>query len=173
MMKKILFLLLCLCTAAIQADVYNVKDYGAKADGKTIDSPAINRAIQEAAANGGGTVYLPAGNYACYSIRLASHVHLLMEQGTVITAAFPTATEGYDEADGQRTPPEQEKVYPEPWMFGTIPAKGFYIRHARNIRLDNVHFHYEQPDGRPLMVTDDAIGIAYRNITSDGEVYEP
>ena len=59
-MKKILFLLLCLCTAAIQADVYNVKDYGAKADGKTIDSPAINRAIQEAAANGGGTVYLPA-----------------------------------------------------------------------------------------------------------------
>ena len=75
MMKKILFLLLCLCTAAIQADVYNVKDYGAKADGKTIDSPAINRAIQEAAANGGGTVYLPAGNYACYSIRLASHVH--------------------------------------------------------------------------------------------------
>ena len=92
-MKKILFLLLCLCTAAIQADVYNVKDYGAKADGKTIDSPAINRAIQEAAANGGGTVYLPAGNYACYSIRLASHVHLLMEQGTVITAAFPSATE--------------------------------------------------------------------------------
>lgn len=284
MMKKILFLLLCLCTAAIQADVYNVKDYGAKADGKTIDSPAINRAIQEAAANGGGTVYLPAGNYACYSIRLASHVHLLMEQGTVITAAFPSATEGYDEAeanehnryqdfghshwknsliwgigledivisnitmrdivnspiflrlgarmrspegtpvgsmkrilisninvfnadsryssiisgipgaiiedvslsnihiyhqggyteaDGQRTPPEQEKVYPEPWMFGTVPAKGFYIRHARNIRLDNVHFHYEQPDGRPLMVTDDAIGIAYRNITSDGKVYEP
>lgn len=80
---------------------------------------------------------------------------------------------GYTEADGQRTPPEQEKVYPEPWMFGTIPAKGFYIRHARNIRLDNVHFHYEQPDSRPLMVTDDAIGITYRNITSDGEVYEP
>ena len=80
---------------------------------------------------------------------------------------------GYTEADGQRTPPEQEKVYPEPWMFGTIPAKGFYIRHARNIRLDNVHFHYEQPDGRPLMVTDDATGITYRNITSDGKVYKP
>ena len=43
---------------------------------------------------------------------------------------------GYTEADGLLTPPEQEKVYPEPWMFGTIPAKGFYIRHARNITLD-------------------------------------
>ena len=31
---------------------------------------------------------------------------------------------GYTEADGLLTPPEQEKVYPEPWMFGTIPAKG-------------------------------------------------
>ena len=98
-MKKILFLLFCLCTAITKADIYNVKEYGAKADGKTIDSPAINRAIQEAAANGGGTIYLPAGNYACYSIRLASHIHLLMEQGTTITAAFPTATEGYDGAE--------------------------------------------------------------------------
>ena len=32
---------------------------------------------------------------------------------------------GYSEEDGKRIPPEQEKVYPEPWMFGTIPAKGF------------------------------------------------
>ena len=83
-MKNILSLLLCLCTVATQASIYNVKEYGAKADGKTIDSPAINRAIQEAAANGGGTVYLPAGNYACYSIRMASHIHLLMEIITTI-----------------------------------------------------------------------------------------
>lgn len=97
--KSILLLLLCICAAIAQAKVYNVKDYGAKADGKTIDSPAINRAIREASANGGGTVYLPAGNYACYSIRLASHIHLYLEQGAQITAAFPTATEGYDEAE--------------------------------------------------------------------------
>lgn len=49
---------------------------------------------------------------------------------------------GYSEEDGKRTPPEQEKVYPEPWMFGTIPAKGFYIRHAKNITFDGVRFHF-------------------------------
>ena len=65
------------------------------------------------------------------------------------------------EEDGKRTPPEQEKVYPEPWMFGTIPAKGFYIRHAKNITFDGVRFHFAQPDGRPLFVTDDAENIEY------------
>lgn len=78
---------------------------------------------------------------------------------------------GYTEEDGKRIPPEQEKTYPEPWMFGTIPAKGFYIRHARNITLDNVNFHYDKPDGRPLFVTDDAANIVYRHITADGKEY--
>ncbi len=63
---------------------------------------------------------------------------------------------GYTEEDSRRVIPEQEKVYPEPWMFGTIPASGFYVRHARNIRFDNVNFHFEKPDGRPLFVTEDA-----------------
>ena len=80
-MKQLILFLLCLSTWTAQAKIYNVKDYGAKADGTTIDSPAINRAIEEAASQGGGTVYFPAGEYACYSIRLASHIHLYIEQG--------------------------------------------------------------------------------------------
>lgn len=98
-MKQLLFLLYCFCTLTLQAHIYNVKDYGAQGDGSTIDSPAINRAIQAAAATGGGTVYIPAGQYACYSIRLASHIHLYLEQGATLIAAFPTETEGYDPAE--------------------------------------------------------------------------
>lgn len=60
-MKRI-YLLLSLLTGCLymQAAIYNVRDFGAKADGKAIDSPAINRAIEAAAQEGGGTVYLPA-----------------------------------------------------------------------------------------------------------------
>ena len=83
----------------MQAAIYNVRDFGAKADGKTIDSPAINRAIEAAAQEGGGTVYLPAGEYACYSIRLKSNIHLYLEQGARIIAAFPGKDEGYDSAE--------------------------------------------------------------------------
>lgn len=94
LLSALLVLSLCL-----QAALYNVKDFGAKADGRTIDSPAINRAIEAAAQAGGGTVYLPAGEYACYSIRLKSHIHLYLEQGARLVAAFPTETEGYDAAE--------------------------------------------------------------------------
>ena len=40
--------------------VYNFRNFGAKGDGKTVDTPAVNKAIEEAAARGGGTVVLPA-----------------------------------------------------------------------------------------------------------------
>jgi polygalacturonase len=67
--------------------LFDVRTYGAKGNGKTIDSPAINAAIAAAAAVGGGTVLFPAGVYASYSIRLASKVHLLLTQGVTILAA--------------------------------------------------------------------------------------
>ena len=99
-MKRLYTLLTLLgCCLFIRAAVYNVKDFGAQADGTTIDSPAINRAIEAAAQAGGGTVYLPAGTYACYSIRLQSNIHLYLEQGSKIVAAFPGKNEGYDHAE--------------------------------------------------------------------------
>ena len=48
--------------ASLVRFVYNVRSYGAKGDGKALDSPAINRAIEAAAAKGGGTVYLSGRN---------------------------------------------------------------------------------------------------------------
>ena len=97
--QKLLAMLVIMCCPAfvqLHADVYNIKDFGAKGDGKHIDSHAINAAISRASAAGGGTVYVPAGNYACYSIRLASHTNIYLEQGATIIAEFPTDSAGYD-----------------------------------------------------------------------------
>jgi polygalacturonase len=81
--------------------VYDVKAFGASGDGKAIDSPAINRAIEAAVAAGGGTVRFPAGNYLCYSIHLKSKVALYLEQGATIVAADATSSgaAGYDLAE--------------------------------------------------------------------------
>lgn len=77
---------------------YNVRNYGAKGDGKTLDSPAINAAIEDAASDGGGQVYLPAGIYLSGSIRLKSNIDLHLAPGCIILAA-PAEMKAYDESE--------------------------------------------------------------------------
>jgi polygalacturonase len=76
--------------------VYNVKSFGAKGDGITLDTPAINKAIETANAAGGGTVFFPAGNYLSVSIRLKSNITLYLDQGSTIVAADPSQGYKYD-----------------------------------------------------------------------------
>ena len=44
-------------------------------------------------------------------------------------------------------------------MFGTLPAYGFYLRHARGVTLDNVRLRYEGTDARPALVCDDVADL--------------
>jgi polygalacturonase len=79
--------------------VFDVRTFGATGDGKTLDTVAVNQAIEAAAAAGGGVVVFPAGSYLCFSIHLKSQVHLYLEQGSAIIAAdSPRETEqtGYN-----------------------------------------------------------------------------
>lgn len=84
------------CAFTSYADVYDIRDFGAVGDGKTISSDAINAAIEKASLNGGGMIYIPAGEFLCYSIRLKSNIHLYLEQGAKLVAARPQADRGYD-----------------------------------------------------------------------------
>lgn len=80
------------------SSTYNVRIYGAKGDGTTLDSPAIDKAIQAASAAGGGTVYLPPGTYLSGTIHLASNIHLYLDTGAKILAA-PQKMNAYDEPE--------------------------------------------------------------------------
>ncbi len=86
-------------------DWLSVRQFGAKGDGATTDSPAINKTIDAVSAAGGGTVYFPSGVYLSYSIRLKSKVGLYLDHGAVILAGPTplegTRTGGYDAAEPQ------------------------------------------------------------------------
>jgi len=76
---------------------FDVKAYGAKGDGRTPDTDAINKTIEAAAAAGGGTVRFPAGVYLSFSIRLKSNISLYLDAGATILAADPAEAKGsYD-----------------------------------------------------------------------------
>jgi polygalacturonase len=79
--------------------IFNVRTYGAAGDGKTLDTAAVNRAMEAAASSGGGVVLFPAGSYLCFSIHLKSHVYLHLQEGSSIIAAnspLPGETTGYN-----------------------------------------------------------------------------
>ena len=90
------------------AGALDVKSFGAKGDGKTPDTAAIDRAIDAAAAAGGGTVFLAAGTYLCYTIHLQSKVALHLDQGATIVAADSPAP-------GAPAAPGYDLAEPNPW----------------------------------------------------------
>jgi polygalacturonase len=82
---------------AVAATIYDVRSFGARGDGKTLDTPAVNKAIEAAALAGGGTVRFPAGIYLCFSIHLKSNIGFYLDQGATILAADPKVAKGsYD-----------------------------------------------------------------------------
>ena len=107
-MKQLFLILAVMLTLGVGANgVYNVRDYGAKGDGKTLDHIAVNKAIEACVADGGGQVLLPAGTYLCGSIRLKSNVDLHLVAGAKILAA-PAELKAYDESEVFGAPEYQD-----------------------------------------------------------------
>jgi polygalacturonase len=70
--------------AADAGRIFNVKQFGARGDGKTFDTPAIQSAIDAASQAGGGAVILPPGIFLSGSLRMKSHVELRVEAGATL-----------------------------------------------------------------------------------------
>jgi hypothetical protein len=63
-------------------------------------------------------------------------------------------------------PPELEAKYPEPQMFGTMPASGFYLRHVRNLEMSHVEIANTTPDARPAFYLTDVARADFFAITA-------
>ncbi|HEX7571253.1 MAG TPA: glycoside hydrolase family 28 protein, partial [Verrucomicrobiae bacterium] len=102
---------------------FNVRDFGAVGDGKNLDSPAIDKAIDACVQAGGGTVLVPAGTYLSGSIHLKSNIHLLIDAGATILGA-PQDMNVYDET--------------EPYAFGGYQDGGHCYFHNSLIWGENL-----------------------------------
>ena len=106
-------------TPTLSPLLFDVRSFGATGTGKSLDTRAINAAINAAAAAGGGTVFFPAGTYLSFSIRLKSLVHLYLAQGaTLLAAESPKPSETTGQMGGTYDPAEPMTSYDEFQDYG-------------------------------------------------------
>ncbi len=80
----IISILFVFCSAIAVGKDFNVKNFGAKGNGKKMDSPAIQKAIDKCAESGGGRVIVPPGTYLCATIVLKDNVTLSVQKDALL-----------------------------------------------------------------------------------------
>jgi polygalacturonase len=70
-------------------------------------------------------------------------------------------------------PPEREAIYPEPAMFGELPAYGFFIRHVKGLQMRDVEVSYLSPDLRPAFWLNDVAGAEFIHVKAQRETDLP
>ncbi|MBQ8520731.1 MAG: right-handed parallel beta-helix repeat-containing protein [Bacteroides sp.] len=91
-MRRIMTLLTAtLLTGILHAQIYNVRDYGAVSDTTVLSTTAMQQAIDACHRAGGGTVWVPAGNYLCTELILKDNITLHLDNGATIYASRKVA----------------------------------------------------------------------------------
>ena len=152
-------------TAAALAKVgtYNVRHFGAVADGTSNDAEAINKAITACHAAGGGTVFVPSGVYATDSIQLKSKVTLAVDAGAVLKFSYPNADTSLLVGENL----EQVKIYGPGTLEGTgdtcIALKG-----CKNVDIRNLNV-YRGGDSAVLLENSNGLLIDNVDIQTDND----
>jgi polygalacturonase len=60
--------------------------------------------------------------------------------------------------------PEHDNAYPEPSMFGVLPAYGLFVRHVTNLAADHVQVGFAQDDLRPAIMLTDVAGAVFDHV---------
>lgn len=104
---------------------FNVRQFSATGDGRTLDTAALNKAVDACAAAGGGSVVFPPGKYLSGTVRLKSNVELHLEAGATLVGS--PELKHYQHFTPPGTMVESKWV---PWHRALILADG-----AQNIRI--------------------------------------
>lgn len=116
------FLILGFCVAGFaQLKSFDIKAYGGIGDGQTINTKALQSAIDACNANGGGDVVIPTGVFVIGTVYLKSNVHLYLQNGAIIRGSS-------DLADYEPYTPEKPYVPIHKGMFFAENAENISIR---------------------------------------------
>jgi hypothetical protein len=121
------------------AKVYNVRDFGAKGDGATVDTAAIQAAIDAANKDQGGTVLIPAGIFITGTLELKSNVTLHLAAGGKLLGS--DKIENYKAGNG--VPPSNGNIV----MISAANAENIRIEGRGTIDGNGAKFFTGKGDG--------------------------
>ncbi len=146
MKLKLLPILLAVLGIA-HAGTFDVTKYGARADGNTDNTAAIQKAIDDCSAKGGGRVLVPGGGvYKTYTLNLKNGVDLHIDRG----ATLKGGEDPYKYPEFAPTPvwrPERSPRFNKRAMFYTVGQTNVAITGSGTIDGNAAAFHH-RVDGR-------------------------
>ncbi len=143
-------------------DTFNILNYGAIADGLTLNSVAINKTIDECAKQGGGTVLIPRGSFVTGPIIMKSNINLHLAKGAFIIFTkdfdqYPLVRSSFEGVDAARC---QSPVVAENLENigitgeGIMNGNGFYWRPIKKDKLTESQWKAHQNKYGGLIAAD-------------------
>ncbi len=151
MRKLSTIIVFILLVNAFSSAQYNVKNFGAKGDGSTLDTRAIQSAIDKAFENKGGIVNIPSGTYQIGSLFLKDNIELHLEPGATL---FGSANYKDYTAAGQKFESRTKDLYAKYFMIFAEDVKNISITGSGTIFGNGVdHYKESRPQNlRPYMI---------------------
>lgn len=150
-MRSIVVFLLglrCLLQGVFAFGAYDVLQYGAATDGTTLCTAAIQKAIDDAAAHGGGTVVVPAGRYLTGTLWMKSHVTLELDAGATLLGS-PNPNDYPAKLPGIRSYTDH---YVRQALIAGEDLQRIAIRGRGTIDGQGAAFHWKEYENRPYLI---------------------
>jgi DNA sulfur modification protein DndE len=160
--EKFAFELPKIYTPHFKRDTFNIINYGAIADGMTLNSAAINKAIDECAKQGGGTVLIPQGSYVTGPIIMKSNINLHLAKGALIIFTpdfnqYPLVTSSFEGVDAARCQSPLVAENLENIAItgnGILNGNGYYWRPLKKDKLTESQWKNHQRDYGGVLTAD-------------------
>lgn len=129
--------------------IYNCRDFGAKGDGKSADTRAIQEAVDEAAKNGGGIVRLEGGKFISGTIHLRDNVSLEILPSAVLKATTDVSEYNADDYCVQNAPIKSEYASGA-HLISAVEVKNVSIFGGGEIDGSGLDFWFQVPENKSL-----------------------
>ncbi len=151
-MKKLLAIItLFILLDQISNAQYNVKTFGAKGDGVTLDTRSIQQAIDKADQNKGGIIIIPSGIYMIGTLILKDNIDLHLEPGATLLGS---PNYKHYTAVNQKFESRTKELYAKYFMIFAERARNISITGSGTIYGNGLkHFQETRPQNlRPYMI---------------------